>query len=185
LPESGAGLVGASSSDAEGVRLVAPGGGAGLVAGAGAGAGEAAGPPGGACGGIGAGEIGGVVSTPFGDVAPGAAGGSGVIISAPGAANGDVVTAAAGGKVGTVAAPAEYVPEPGGPTITAPGAAPQLPPTHGIGKSSQVSQCVQPAVPTASATAVNTRPSRNIRVSFPFRDPVCDAPRRGFGDGRR
>jgi hypothetical protein len=47
-------------------------------------------------------------------------------------------------------------------------AGPQLPPTHGSGKSSHVSQCVQPAATVdASAPAASRRVSRAIPVSFP------------------
>ena len=49
---------------------------------------------------------------------------------------------------------------------------PQFGPVQGAGKSSQVSQCVHPVMPTASVTAASRRLVRDIPVSFPFRDMV-------------
>jgi len=110
--------------------------------------------------GAGAGVVGGVGSEVIGlnaapsigaDVAngDGVAGGRGATVDAYGAAG--------------AGAPAN-VPNagPGPPT-----AGPQFPPTHGIGKSSHVSQCVQPVDPIARATAVSRRLNLNIPVSFP------------------
>ncbi len=47
------------------------------------------------------------------------------------------------------------------------GPEPQLPPTHGMGKSSQVSHWVHPTVPAAQATTTTKRMIRPIAVSFP------------------
>jgi hypothetical protein len=52
---------------------------------------------------------------------------------------------------------------PGGPE----GVYPQSPPTHGVGKSSHVSQWVHPTAPAASATATSRRLIRPIPQSFP------------------
>ena len=57
-----------------------------------------------------------------------------------------------------------YGPDDGAGEPTTP---PQFPPMHGSGKSSHVSQCVQPVEPIAMATAVSARLNRNIPVSFP------------------
>ncbi len=47
------------------------------------------------------------------------------------------------------------------------GAEPQLPPTHGMGKSSHVSHWVHPTAPAAQATTTTRRMDRPIAVSFP------------------
>ena len=47
------------------------------------------------------------------------------------------------------------------------GAEPQLPPTQGMGKSSQVSHWVHPTAPAAQATTTTRRMIRPIAVSFP------------------
>lgn len=85
----------------------------------------------------------------------------GVEEGAPGAASaGAEGPATTGGPAWTVVPP------------TGPPRNPQLGPLQGVGKSSQVSQCVHPVMPAASMKAASRRLVRDIPLSFPFRDVV-------------
>lgn len=100
----------------------------------------------------------------------GAVEGKGVRSFVVGAAKGEPVTGGIGVTVcvytGMGVAPLNV---PGPATVAGAITPPAVPPMHGVGKSSHVSQCVQPVEPAARATATTTKLYLNIPVSFPKR----------------
>jgi hypothetical protein len=144
-------LMGAGGLDSEKGEGPAPG------AGAGAGAGNGSGGAEGRVAGV---EGAGVVGAPDAGVET-TAGDEGGAIGVPGA--------------NPIVGITPYAP--GG----AEGAEPQLPPTQGVGKSSQVSQWVHPVTPVAIATATSRRLTRSIPVSFPSRGRPCRVPATRIG----
>ena len=87
--------------------------------------------------------------------------------------DGDEYTADGAGAPAGIAGPTPIVgimPYPPGGSI---GAEPQLPPTQGMGKSSQVSHWVHPTAPAAQATTTTKRMIRPIAVSFPYTAGSC------------